>query len=101
MYRGIVKWFSDQAGFGFLIPEGGGPDVFVHHTFIRADKGVFRSLERDERVMYAVIAGDKGPKAFKVIRERDLTSDELAAFAKAAEQSARPLRPLTAAPSPE
>ena len=64
MATGTVKWFSDEKGFGFVTPDEGGKDLFVHHTGI-AGNG-FRSLAEGAKVSYESQAGDKGPKAVNV-----------------------------------
>jgi cold shock protein len=64
MPTGTVKWFNDDKGFGFITPEGGGQDLFVHHSDIAG--GGFRSLSEGERVSFEVESGEKGPKAVKV-----------------------------------
>ena len=64
MATGTVKWFSDQKGFGFIEPEGGGADLFVHHSNIDGDG--YRSLEDGARVEYEPGEGRKGPEATKV-----------------------------------
>ena len=58
---GTVKWFNNTKGFGFIEPDNGGGDVFVHHSAIKAEG--FRSLEEGQRVELTVIQGDKGRKA--------------------------------------
>ena len=58
--RGTVKWFNDQKGFGFITPEEGGKDCFVHHTAIQADG--FRTLKEGEAVEFDVTDGTKGPR---------------------------------------
>jgi CspA family cold shock protein len=58
---GKVKWFNDAKGFGFLEPDNGSKDVFVHHTAI--DMKGFRSLTEGERVEFEVVDGPKGPQA--------------------------------------
>jgi len=58
---GTVKWFNADKGFGFIAPDGDGPDVFVHHTAIQADG--FRELRDDQRVEFTVVQGNKGPQA--------------------------------------
>lgn len=62
--RGTVKWFNDQKGFGFIKPDDGGKDLFVHHTGILADG--FRTLGEGDAVEYTVEDGKKGPQATKV-----------------------------------
>ncbi len=64
MTQGTVKWFNAEKGFGFITPDDGGADVFVHHTAIQM-KG-FRSLEEKARVSFDVVQGPKGPQAANV-----------------------------------
>ena len=63
---GTVKWFNDAKGFGFITPEGGAKDCFVHHS---ANTGEgFKSLAEGDRVEFEVVQGPKGPAAEKVSR---------------------------------
>ena len=64
MATGTVKWFSDDKGFGFITPDEGSRDLFVHHSAIVA--GGYRSLAEGARVSYDEEQGDKGPKAVNV-----------------------------------
>ena len=64
MATGTVKWFNDEKGFGFIAPEGGGRDLFVHHTNINSDG--YRSLVEGSRVSFDEEDGPKGPKAVNV-----------------------------------
>jgi CspA family cold shock protein len=64
MATGVVKWFSDEKGFGFITPDEGSKDLFVHHSSIQADG--YRSLAEGARVEYESEQGDKGPKAVNV-----------------------------------
>ncbi len=62
---GTVKWFNDAKGYGFITPENGSKDCFVHHTAIKADG--FRSLAEGDRVEFDIVEGQKGPAAENVI----------------------------------
>jgi cold shock protein len=62
--RGTVKWFDAKKGFGFITPEDGSEDVFVHHTNI-VGQG-FKTLNNDQAVEYEVGEGRKGPQATNV-----------------------------------
>jgi CspA family cold shock protein len=63
---GTVKWFNDQKGFGFITPENGQKDCFVHHSAIQGQG--FRSLSEGERVEFDIVQGQKGPAAENVTR---------------------------------
>lgn len=64
MANGKVKWFNDRKGFGFITPDDGGEDLFVHHSNITADG--YRSLSDGQAVEYDVGEGRKGPQAMNV-----------------------------------
>jgi cold shock protein len=64
MVTGVVKWFNADKGFGFITPEDGSKDLFVHHTGIQGDG--YKSLDEGVKVSYDAEAGDKGPKAVNV-----------------------------------
>jgi CspA family cold shock protein len=65
MATGTVKWFNDSKGYGFIAPEDGTKDVFVHHSNI-AGNG-FKSLSEGEKVEFEVREGQKGPEAVNVV----------------------------------
>jgi CspA family cold shock protein len=65
MATGTVKWFNDAKGYGFIAPEGGGKDVFVHHSNI-AGSG-FKSLTEGAKVEFELREGAKGPEAVDVV----------------------------------
>ena len=63
---GTVKWFNDSKGFGFITPEGGEKDCFVHHSAIGGSG--FRSLAEGEKVEFDIFEGEKGPAAENVVK---------------------------------
>ena len=64
MAEGVVKWFSADKGYGFITPDDGGKDLFVHFNAIQGDG--FRSLDEGQRVSYEATEGPKGPQATSV-----------------------------------
>ncbi|MDP2959612.1 MAG: cold-shock protein [Longimicrobiales bacterium] len=64
--RGTVKWFNDQKGFGFITPEDGSKDCFVHHSAIQAQG--FKSLSEGDKVEFEITQGTKGPAAENVVK---------------------------------
>ena len=65
MATGTVKWFNDAKGYGFIAPDGGGKDVFVHFSAISGDG--FRTLAEGAKVEFEVREGTKGPEAANVM----------------------------------
>jgi CspA family cold shock protein len=64
MSKGTVKWFNADKGFGFITPEDGGNDLFVHHSEIQSDG--YKTLDEGQSVEFEVGQGQKGPCANKV-----------------------------------
>jgi CspA family cold shock protein len=64
MTVGSVKWFNAEKGFGFITPDDGGADVFVHHSAIQMEG--YRDLSEGQRVEFEVTQGQKGPQASNV-----------------------------------
>ncbi|MCX6385787.1 MAG: cold-shock protein [Solirubrobacterales bacterium] len=64
MATGTVKWFKDEKGFGFITPDDGSKDLFVHHSSIQSEG--FRTLAEGAKVSFETEASDKGPRAVNV-----------------------------------
>jgi CspA family cold shock protein len=64
---GTVKWFNEKKGFGFITPDDGSNDVFVHHSEIKVSG--FAKLAEGQKVQFDVEQGEKGPRAVNVVPE--------------------------------
>lgn len=64
MQTGIVKWFNDSKGYGFITPDGGGEDLFAHFSEIKTNG--FKSLKENQRVSFEVTTGPKGKQAANI-----------------------------------
>ena len=64
MTQGTVKWFNGEKGFGFITPDGGTEDLFVHYSSLVSDG--YRSLDENQRVEFDTAQGPKGPQAENV-----------------------------------
>jgi len=64
MATGIVKWFNDSKGFGFITPDEGGEDLFAHFSAIQSNG--FKSLQENQRVSFEVTSGPKGKQASNI-----------------------------------
>jgi CspA family cold shock protein len=84
MATGIVKWFNDAKGFGFIEPEAGGEDIFAHFSAIQMEG--FRTLKQGGRVRFEIVQGPKGQLAQNIAP----IEDALAADATAPTQVVRP-----------
>ena len=66
MAQGTIKWFSDQKGYGFITPEGGKRDVFVHFSALQGEG--FKTLAEGQQVSFDIVAGPKGDQAENVVK---------------------------------
>ena len=66
MSTGKVKWFNESKGYGFIEPDGGGRDVFVHYSAIQGEG--YKTLSEGQVVQFDIIQGDKGPQASNVAK---------------------------------
>jgi len=66
MTKGTVKWFNNSKGYGFITPEDGSKDVFVHHKAIQGEG--YKSLDEGQSVEFTIHQGQKGPEAQNVVK---------------------------------
>ncbi|RKY42531.1 MAG: cold-shock protein [Candidatus Makaraimicrobium thalassicum] len=66
MAKGTVKWFNSSKGYGFITPEDGSKDVFVHHNSIQGEG--YKSLDEGQSVEFEIQQGQKGPEAINVVK---------------------------------
>lgn len=64
MATGVVKWFNNEKGYGFITPDEGGADLFAHFSSIVSDG--FKTLNENQRVEFEITQGDKGPQATNI-----------------------------------
>ena len=67
MASGKVKWFNETKGFGFIIPDAGGEELFAHYSAIQTPG--FKVLKENQRVSYDAVQGQKGPQAANILPE--------------------------------
>ena len=65
--KGTVKWFNSKKGYGFITPDDGSSDIFVHYSAIQAESGDFKIIYEGDIVEYEVSQGQKGPQASNVV----------------------------------
>jgi len=82
MANGMVKWFNDAKGFGFIQPEGGGADVFAHFSAIQMEG--FRTLRQESQVTYDLVQGPKGDLAQNIRPVMDGVAADTLALSTAA-----------------
>ena len=66
MAQGTIKWFSDQKGYGFITPDGGAKDVFVHFSALQGEG--FKTLAEGQKVSFDITSGPKGEQATNVVK---------------------------------
>ena len=64
---GIVKWFNESKGYGFIAPDDGGKDLFAHFREIQGQEGQHKTLAENARVQFVVTQGQKGPQASSIV----------------------------------
>jgi CspA family cold shock protein len=65
MPSGTVKWFNNAKGYGFIVPEGGGEDLFAHFSAVNMDG--YKTLSAGDQVQFDITVGDKGPQATNIV----------------------------------
>jgi len=65
--KGTVKWFNSKKGYGFITPDDGSPDVFVHYSAIKAESSEFKTIYEGDIVEFETTQGQKGPQATDVV----------------------------------
>ena len=94
MAQGTVKWFNADKGYGFIAPDDGTSDVFVHHSAIQADG--YRSLQENQRVEYTTVWGPRARRLSRSSRSSPPTRAAQRAWAASCRRVARPDRPAPA-----
>lgn len=74
---GVVKWFNSAKGYGFIAPDAGGPDIFVHYSAIQVEG--YKTLAEKEKVSYIAETGAKGPQASAVQRATEVVNESKSA----------------------
>ncbi|MBI3897086.1 MAG: cold-shock protein [Gammaproteobacteria bacterium] len=64
MEKGVVRWFNENRGYGFIVPHGGGDDVFAHYSAIEMDG--YKTLREGQIVEFILELGPKGPEAYRI-----------------------------------
>lgn len=76
MKEGTVKWFNDRKGYGFIKPEEGEEDIFVHYSSINDPFSHYKTLYKGDRVKFEVVDGNKGPEANDVEIIKEVSEDK-------------------------